>query len=81
MTLPLADDNDLFPLGFGINFNTKNDIDFGNYGPQTASPLVMAITDNGCLVTFYAINIEAKNKSICYHAGNLPYTQKAPIGI
>lgn len=65
-TLPLTNDNnDMFPVGFAINFNSRNTINFETYGEQQPCPLVLALADTGVLMTFYAINLESSNKSIC----------------
>ena len=55
----------MFPLGFAVSFNIKNQIEFDNYGTQPASPLVLILTDCGHLTTFFVINRQS-NQSICY---------------
>jgi hypothetical protein len=72
-TLPLSGEDDIFPIGFGLSFNTKSTIDFGNFGKQPQSPLLFILTDTGLLVTFFAINLDYKNKSICYESKQMAY--------
>jgi len=70
----------LFPLGFVVSFNIKNQIEFDNYGTQPASPLVLILTDCGHLATFFAINRQS-NQSICYDCKKMPfknYSQPQP---
>lgn len=77
-TLPLRNDNDdMFPVGFGISLNSKNSIDFGNYGKQAPSPLVLILTDSGQLATFFAINLKT-DKPICVEAKKLQFKNIQP---
>ena len=79
LAIPINDnDEEVFPLGLGISFNCKNQIDFENYGTQPASPLVLILTNEGLLVTFFAINFESKNRSLCQEAKLLKYVQPVP---
>ena len=72
-TLPLDGETDVFPVGFGLSFNMKNKFDFGRLGDHPPSPLVFILTDSGLLVTFFAVNMDFKNKSICYEPKQLAF--------
>lgn len=64
--LPLSkSDQDLCPLGIGVNFNCQNQVKLDKFDLQPPSPMVLILADNGLLVTFYAVNMDARNKSIC----------------
>ena len=72
-TLPLnANDEEMFPLGFVVNYNTRKQIEFENFGNQPPSPLVLILTDTGILTTFFAINRQT-NQSICYESKALQF--------
>ena len=58
-----------------INFNCKKQIEFDNFGVQPPSPLVLILTNEGILVTFFAINLESKNKSLCQEVKPMRYVQ------
>jgi hypothetical protein len=81
-TLPLTNDNsDMYPLGFGLNTNSRKSIELGTFGEQPASPLVLIFTDTGLLVTFYLVNMQSKDRSICQEAKQMKYRhvpQQAP---
>jgi hypothetical protein len=78
-SLPLNDqDDDVFPIGFCVNFNCTNPIDFANHGKQPASPLVLILNDEGFLSTFFAVNLDARNKSACKPASPMKYVAQAP---
>ena len=78
-SLPLNEqDDDVFPIGLGVNFNCANPIDFANHGKQPASPLVLILNDEGFLSTFFAVNLDAKNKSACKPASPMKYVAQAP---
>jgi len=64
-----------------ISYNIRNEIEFGNFGTQPASPMVLLLTDNGLLVTFNAINLNAKKQSICYAANKMTFKETTPVGM
>jgi hypothetical protein len=66
-------DEEAFAIGFDVSYNCKNQIAFDNYGTQPASPLVLILTNEGLLVTFFAINFDSKNKSICQESKPMRY--------
>ena len=52
----------------------------GSMGKQPPSPLIFILTDTGLICTFFVINLESKNKSICYDSKSLTYKQPVQAG-
>ena len=79
LALPLnSKDEDAFPLGIALNYNTKSKIDFGNYDKQ--APLLFVLSDNGVLNSFFVINLQS-DKSINHEAKQMPFIQiQLPTG-
>lgn len=78
-SLPLTkSDDEQFPLGFGVSLNTKTPIEFGTFGKQPASPLVLFLTNMGNLETYYMINLQSKDRSICVEAKQIKYKPAPP---
>ena len=78
LQLPLnSRDEDCYPIGFGISFNSQSQFEFGNFGVQEPSPLVLSLTDNGTLCTFYAVNSKEK-QTISRGASQMAFKEGAP---
>lgn len=66
-SLPLSkNDEEVFPTGIAVNFNCTKQINFDKFDTQPACPILLMMTNKGTLVTFFVINLESTNKSICY---------------
>ena len=72
-------DEDSFPVGFGVSFNLQKNVDFANFGTFAPSPLVLMLSNDGLLATFYAINRQSGSQSICQTAMKMPF-KPAPLG-
>jgi len=73
-------DEELYPVGMAVSYNILNEIEFENFGTQPASPLVLLLTDNGLLITFYAINLNSIKHSICYAPNKLAFKEATSAG-
>ena len=79
LAIPVSEnDEEAFPIGFDVSYNCRNQISFDNYGTQPASPLVLILTNEGLLVSFFAINFDSKTKSICQEPKPMRFVQSAP---
>jgi hypothetical protein len=68
----------MYPLGFALNTNSRRRVELGTFGEQPPSPLVLLLTDTGLLVTFYLINMQSKDRSVCVEARPMKYRQPPP---
>lgn len=64
--VPLSNDSmDLCPLGMVVNFNCKSQVKLDKLDLQPPSPMVIILSDNGLLITYFVINLDSSNASIC----------------
>lgn len=79
--LPLSkNDEDLCPLGIAVSLNSQNQVKIEKMNiTQPPSPMVILLTDNGLVVVYYALNLEAISKLICVPAAKLPFKNISSI--